>query len=96
VDVCLYRRATDQNEASTGNVIYSDHDDAVLLYLREIDNQISTRKASEVLKISDRRTRTILKSLVERNILIRIDNGPQTHYILSGKQGVTRMPAGSG
>jgi len=64
---------------------YTNHQRYIINYLSENENRISTKEASNILGISDRATRTVLSSMVEMNILIRVDKGPQTHYKLMDK-----------
>jgi ATP-dependent DNA helicase RecG len=85
VDVCLYREVAMKKVAPFKENSYTNHQRSIINYLNENGNRISTKEASNILGISDRATRTVLSSMVEMKILIRIDKGPQTHYKLIDK-----------
>lgn len=85
VDVSLYREVSLKKVAILKEDGYTDHQNTIIDYLNENENRISTKEASNILGISDRATRTVLGTMVEMNILIRIDKGPQTHYKLVDK-----------
>ena len=85
VDVSLYREVTLKKDITLNKDGYTDHQKSVINYLNENENRISTKEASIILGISNRATRTVLSTMVEMNILIRIDKGPQTHYKLVDK-----------
>ena len=80
VDVSLYREVALKKDITLNKNRFTDHQKTVIDYLNENENRISTKEASIILGISDRATRTVLGTMVEMNILIRIDKGPQTHY----------------
>jgi len=85
VDVSLYREVSLKKVAILKEDGYTNHQNTIIDYLNENENRISTKEASNILGISDRATRTVLGTMVEMNILIRIDKGPQTHYKLVDK-----------
>src|SRR6056297_295119 len=85
VDVSLYREVALKKVTTLKENSYTNHQKSIINYLNENENRISTKEASNILGISDRATRTVLSSMVEMNILIRIDKGPQTHYKLVDK-----------
>jgi ATP-dependent DNA helicase RecG len=85
VDVSLYREVALKKVAILKEDGYTNHKNTIINYLNENENRISTKEASNILGISDRATRTVLGTMVEMNILIRIDKGPQTHYKLVDK-----------
>lgn len=82
VDVSLYREVALKKVEILKEDGYTNHQNAIINYLNENENRISTKEASIILGISDRATRTVLGTMVELNILIRIDKGPKTHYRL--------------
>ena len=85
VDVSLYREVSLKKVTTLKENSYTNHQNSIINYLNENENRISTKEASNILVISDRATRTVLSTMVEMNILIRIDKGPQTHYKLVDK-----------
>lgn len=85
VDVSLYREVALKKVTTFKENSYTNHQRYIINYLSENENRISTKEASNILGISDRATRTVLSSMVEMNILIRVDKGPQTHYKLMDK-----------
>ena len=85
VDVSLYREVALKKVEILKEDGYTNHQNAIINYLNENENRISTKEASNILGISDRATRTVLSTMVEMNTLIRIDKGPQTHYKLVDK-----------
>jgi ATP-dependent DNA helicase RecG len=85
VDVSLYREVALKKVTTLKDNSYTNHQRSIIDYLNENENRISTKKASNILGTSDRATRTVLSSMVEMNILIRVDKGPQTHYKLVDK-----------
>ena len=85
VDVSLYREVALKKVTILKENGYTNHQNAIVNYLNENKNRISTKEASNILGISDRATRTVLNTMVEMNILIRFDKGPQTHYKLVDK-----------
>lgn len=85
VDVSLYREDALKKVAILKEDGYTNHQNAIINFLNENKNRISTKEASNILGISDRATRTVLSTMVEMNTLIRIDKGPQTHYKLVDK-----------
>ncbi len=85
VDVSLYREVVIKKDAHYEEDNHTTNHNSIIKYLNENDNKISTKDASNILGISDRATRTVLSSMVKKNILVRIDKGPQTHYKLVEK-----------
>lgn len=85
VDVSLYREVESMKEMqiTKDNDNINDNQASVLKYLYEYKNKLSTKEAANILGLSDRATRTVLSSMVEMNLLIRVDKGPQTHYKLN-------------
>lgn len=82
VDVSLYREVAPKKEVHFEEKNYTNHQNTIINYLNKNENRISTKIASNILEISDRAARTVLSSMVEKNILIRVDKGPQTYYKL--------------
>lgn len=91
VDVSLYREVVIKKEMHFKEDGLTNHQNAIINYLNDNKNRISTKEASDILGISDRAARTILSSMVGKNILIRVDKGPQTHYKLIDRGQSTRM-----
>ena len=85
VDVSLYREVESKKEIqfTIDNDNINDNQVTVLKYLNEYKNKLSTKEAAKILGLSDRATRTVLSSMVEMNLLIRVEKGPQTHYKLN-------------
>ncbi|MGM0509352.1 MAG: RNA-binding domain-containing protein [Fusobacteriota bacterium] len=90
VDVELYRDGSKYKDKELklefNEMDLSDQDKELIKYLKE-NEKISTKEASELLEVKIRRSRGILKNLMDKGLLERKGSGPSTHYVLTESAG---------
>jgi len=80
VDVSLYRENNDQKELNKEGLISKEHEEQILTYLEKNKNKITTKEAESLLDLGERRSREILKVMVEKGFLERVGRTTNTHY----------------
>jgi ATP-dependent DNA helicase RecG len=79
IDVRLYREAvyTHQQNLDTSLTV---QESAIMDYLKNNENRITTETAKSLLGIENRRARDILRGLIEKQVIERAGKGPGTYY----------------
>ncbi|MFO7523822.1 MAG: helix-turn-helix domain-containing protein [Ignavibacteriaceae bacterium] len=80
VDVRLYREYTTQKEHKEELLISNEYEESILKYLKSNQNKITTKEAQAVLGLAERRSREILKEMIDKGIVERVGETTNTHY----------------
>jgi len=82
VSVSLYRKlATLASQEENKEILNSrETEQAILSYLKSNQNKITTKETEAVLGLGERRSREILKNMIDKNILERVGMTTNTHY----------------
>ncbi len=89
VDVSLYRAFESVEKILFNEDVYTAQQRIIIDYLLDNHDRISTKIAAGFLGISDRATRSVLNVMVDKRMLVKYENGPQTHYRLPSSFRVT-------
>jgi len=82
VDVSLYRRVENTLEIKENTISLTDQEQKIVEFLKEHDGKIRTKNAKNVLGVEERRTREVLKDLVDKQVIGKKGKGPSTFYEL--------------
>jgi len=80
VDVSLYREIVAQKQVSEEVLISKEYEELISDYLKLNQNKITTKEAQVVLDLGERRSREILRVMVDKDILERVGRTTNTHY----------------
>ena len=80
VDVSLYREIVAQKQVSEEVLISKEYEELISDYLKSNQNKITTKEAQVVLDLGERRSREILRVMVDKDILERVGRTTNTHY----------------
>lgn len=80
VDVCLYREYASLKEVSGDVLISKEYEELILEYLELNQNKITTKEAQEIFGLGERRSREILKEMIDKGVMERIGSTTNTHY----------------
>ena len=80
VDVSLYREVVAQKQVSEEVLISKEYEELISDYLKLNQNKITTKEAQVVLDLGERRSREILRVMVDKDILERVGRTTNTHY----------------
>ena len=80
VDVSLYRESVNQIKANEESLISNEYQQLIIEYLKLHENKITTKEAQDVLDLGERRSREILKEMIDKGILERVGKTTNTHY----------------
>ncbi len=80
VSVSLYRKLAFQEEKNNEILILRDYEESILRYLELNQNKITTKETQTILGLGERRSREILKEMIDKNILEKVGKTTNTHY----------------
>ena len=82
VDVNLYRSLIAREEHTSKLPISSEYEELIVEYLKSSQNKITTKEAQVILGLGERRSREVLKVLIEKGVLERVGRTTNTYYCL--------------
>src|SRR5665648_147013 len=82
VNVRLYRKLASQKDKNQGILISMEPEESILRYLKSNQNKITTKETKALLGLGERRSREILKDMIDNDILERVGMTTNTYYRL--------------
>lgn len=86
VDVCLFRESVFNEVVKETTLELTESEELIIKYLKTTQNKLTTKDAQTVINLGERRTREILKQMVEKGILKRVGNTTNAYYKMTDSQ----------
>lgn len=80
VSVSLYRELDFQKDKNEEILSSREPEESILRYLKSNQNKITTKETKVLLGLGERRSREILKDMIDKNILEKVGMTTNTHY----------------